>query len=69
MKRLRELGKENEADVVIFGHSHKELIDTSDKPFLLNPGSISLPRNRELQKSYAIIEIENSQLRFQIKRI
>jgi putative phosphoesterase len=59
----------NDADIVIFGHSHKELVDTSDKPILLNPGSISLPRNKDLQKSYVIIEIENGQLQFQIKHI
>jgi putative phosphoesterase len=67
--RLRQLGKENQADVVIFGHSHKDLIDTSKQPYLLNPGSISLPRNNKLQKSYALIEIDNQNIHFQIKYV
>jgi putative phosphoesterase len=68
-QRLRELGKENEVDIVIFGHSHKDFIDTTNKPFLLNPGSISLPRNPTMQRSYALIDIDNTKINFQIKYV
>jgi putative phosphoesterase len=66
---LKELGITNEADIVIFGHSHKDYINTTDKPYLFNPGSITLPRNSLMQKSYGIIEIANQEIDFQIKYI
>jgi putative phosphoesterase len=68
-QHLRALGKEHEVDIVIFGHSHRDLIDTTAKPYLLNPGSISLPRNKGLQKSYALIEISDKNIDFQIKYV
>jgi putative phosphoesterase len=68
-QRLRNLGNKHSVDIVIFGHSHKDLIDNTTKPYLLNPGSITLPRNNGLQKSYAIIEIDKTNLNFQIKYI
>ncbi|GHU33402.1 hypothetical protein FACS1894166_08770 [Bacilli bacterium] len=63
------LGKEENVDVVIFGHSHTPYIDDRHKPYLFNPGSIALPRNNEFQKSYGIIEIENKHLKFKIKYV
>jgi putative phosphoesterase len=66
---LRSFGKENEVDIIIFGHSHKDFIDTSTKPYLLNPGSITLPRNSSMQKSYAVIEINDKNIDFQIKHV
>ncbi|SET38904.1 hypothetical protein SAMN05660297_02276 [Natronincola peptidivorans] len=52
-------GKEVEADIVIFGHSHVPLHVMEEDVILLNPGSISLPRGRE-GKTYAIVEIQES---------
>jgi putative phosphoesterase len=67
-EKLREFGVTNKADIVIFGHSHKDFIDTTHKPFLFNPGSISLPRKASFEKSYGIIEIDDKQnLKFKIK--
>jgi putative phosphoesterase len=36
-------GRELEADIVLFGHTHIQLIEKEDKIILMNPGSISLP--------------------------
>jgi putative phosphoesterase len=66
-ERLKQIGKEQEADVVIFGHSHKEYIDTTSKPYLINPGSIALPRNSAMRKSYAIMEIDHDKINIAIK--
>lgn len=53
-------------DVVIFGHSHIPLINTSSKPFFINPGSFSLPRKSN-DNSYIIAVIENNKINFTLK--
>jgi putative phosphoesterase len=68
-ERLKQVGKDQDADVVIFGHSHKEYIDADSKPYLINPGSISLPRNDKMHKSYLIMEIDGGKMNFLIKHI
>jgi putative phosphoesterase len=37
-------GKELEADIVLFGHTHERLIERQENIILMNPGSVSLPR-------------------------
>ncbi|WP_053955916.1 metallophosphoesterase family protein [Inediibacterium massiliense] len=51
--RALELG----CDVVLFGHTHSPLIDKIDDVLIMNPGSISLPRDGQ-NRSYGIIEID-----------
>lgn len=50
-------GKELEADIVLFGHTHQHIIEKGDGIVLMNPGSVSLPR---LKGRYiGIIEIND----------
>ena len=37
-------GKELEAHIVLFGHTHEEIIEEENGMILMNPGSIALPR-------------------------
>lgn len=37
-------GRELEADIVLFGHTHQQLIEKGEGIILMNPGSVSLPR-------------------------
>jgi putative phosphoesterase len=60
--------KTNDVDVIIFGHSHIPLIDISNKPFFINPGSFSLPRNSS-KKTYIIATIENNKISFELKTL
>ncbi|EHI97371.1 phosphodiesterase, MJ0936 family [Clostridium sp. DL-VIII] len=39
-------GREVEADVVLFGHTHEQLLEKENGIILMNPGSVSLPRFR-----------------------
>lgn len=39
-------GRELQADIVLFGHTHEQLIEKEDGITLMNPGSLSLPRFR-----------------------
>lgn len=49
-------GQEVGADIVLFGHSHIEMIQRVNNMILMNPGSTSLPKGRG--KSVGIIEIK-----------
>ncbi|MFD2751155.1 metallophosphoesterase [Virgibacillus siamensis] len=48
---------EEDADVVCFGHTHIAGAEKSGELLLVNPGSIRLPRLRDI-KTYAILEWE-----------
>lgn len=52
-------GREVEADIVLFGHSHKPMIENNNGMILMNPGSIS--HGPALTKrSIGIIELEDN---------
>lgn len=62
-------GKEVDADIVLFGHSHKALIKDYDGLVIMNPGSISLPYGRA-KRTFGIIEIlKNNKRNISIKEI
>lgn len=44
------------ADIVIFGHTHRPMMEHRDGLIILNPGSISYPRQADRRPSYIIIE-------------
>lgn len=46
------------ADIVMYGHTHKPVIDISDKIIALNPGSLSYPRQDNRKPSYIVMEID-----------
>lgn len=52
-------GRELQADIVIFGHSHVPVYLIEEDMILLNPGSISLPRRHSV-RSFAMIEIQET---------
>ncbi len=45
-------------DIVMFGHTHRPLLDVSKGLVALNPGSISYPRQEGRKPSYALMEID-----------
>lgn len=45
-------------DIVIFGHTHRPLIDRSENIIAINPGSLSYPRQDGHKPSYIIMEID-----------
>ena len=56
-ERLRNAARARGMDIVMFGHTHKPYLDVTGKPIVLNPGSISYPRQEGRQASYIIMEI------------
>ena len=56
---MREIAKENGADIVMFGHSHKPVIEKSGDVTVINPGSISRPRQDGFRPTYMVMNIED----------
>lgn len=57
LDRLYYRGKEVGANIVLFGHTHKQFYSVEDNMSLFNPGSISYPRDKEA--GYGVITISN----------
>ncbi|MCI9314974.1 MAG: metallophosphoesterase [Lachnospiraceae bacterium] len=47
-----------DVDIVMCGHTHKPVVDIESGLTLLNPGSISYPRQSNRKPSYIIMEID-----------
>ena len=60
---IADIKKEAEArgfDIVMFGHTHRPLIDYGKNLIVLNPGSLSYPRQEGRKPSYIIMEINKN---------
>ena len=49
---------EQNADILLFGHTHVPLVDASARPMLLNPGAIGDPR----RPTYGVLEFRDGQI-------
>ncbi len=47
-------------DIVIYGHTHKPLIEESKRITAINPGSLSYPRQIGRRPSYIIMELDEA---------
>ncbi len=45
-------------DIVMFGHTHRPLLDYSRDIIVVNPGSLSYPRQEGRKPSYVVMEID-----------
>ena len=60
LSTLRYNALQNECDIALYGHTHVPYLDENpDDVTILNPGSVSLPRQDDHRKTYAIIEIDD----------
>ena len=55
-------------DIVMFGHTHRPVVEKKDEVTLINPGSLSYPRQEGKQPSYIIMEIDDeNEIHYTIK--
>ena len=55
-------------DIVMYGHTHKPVVDSSGDVIVVNPGSLSYPRQENRRPSYIIMELdEKEELKFKIE--
>jgi putative phosphoesterase len=58
---LKKFAKENNADVVLFGHTHDQLTEYADDTLFFNPGSTIFPRRGS--GSYGILEFTDDDIK------
>lgn len=56
-------------DLALFGHTHVPLIKNWNGKFIINPGSISFPRQPSCEKTYAEIIIKDNEILPSIKTL
>lgn len=58
---IKQEGKARNVDVVMFGHTHKPFFDKDEEIIVLNPGSVSYPRQEGRRGSYMIMELDEKE--------
>ena len=56
--RLVEKAREDNCQIAMYGHTHTPVIEEEDGILVINPGSLTYPRQRGRRPSYAVMEIE-----------
>lgn len=57
-------------DIAMFGHTHRPFIEQDDEGIVLNPGSISYPRQEGRRPSYIVMELdEDGEASFSVEYI
>ena len=54
---LKREARKKGADIVMFGHTHKPYMEEDNELLVLNPGSLSLPRQEGHRPTYIVMEI------------
>ncbi|CAC13475.1 conserved hypothetical protein [Mycoplasmopsis pulmonis] len=67
-KFMEKVLKNSSFDILIYGHSHMNLLTKYEDKIAINPGSISLPRFSS-QKSFAILTIANNKMNVEFKNV
>lgn len=55
---IKQEAREREMDIVMCGHTHRPLIDEAPDLTLINPGSLSYPRQEGRRPSYIIMDVD-----------
>ena len=58
--RLKEEALSRKAQIVMYGHTHRPEVDIQEDITILNPGSLSYPRQIGRKPSYIIMEIDGA---------
>lgn len=68
---LRDEARARGCDIVMYGHTHRPVLDVNDKGLtVINPGSLSYPRQIGHKPTYAVITMdERRNLSFEIKEL
>ncbi len=66
---LVQKGMNENADIILFGHTHISYINNKNGVWVINPGSINTQYTRDRFSSYAKILIENNEVTCEIIRM
>lgn len=69
-RTLRMAGIARGVDIVMFGHTHRPYMDTTGEIMLINPGSLSYPRQEGRRATYIVMETDrNGEAKFDLRFI
>lgn len=64
---LKREARKKGADIVMFGHTHKPYMEEDNELLVLNPGSLSLPRQKGHRPTYIVMEIaDDGQISYEL---
>ncbi|MBQ7583163.1 MAG: metallophosphoesterase [Lachnospiraceae bacterium] len=58
MERLVEEAQSRRADIVMYGHTHRPVIEKDGGLWVINPGSLSFPRQEGHEPTYIVMTAE-----------
>ena len=68
--RLKEEARLRKADIVMYGHTHKPDLEFDEDIIVINPGSLSYPRQEGRRATYVMIEIDkNGEAHFELEYV
>lgn len=56
--RIKEAAAAHKCDMVFFGHTHRPLVDRDSDMIVVNPGSLTYPRQENHRPSYILMETD-----------
>ena len=64
---LKREARKKGADIVMFGHTHKPYMEEDNELLVLNPGSLSLPKQEGHRPTYIVMEIaDDGQISYEL---
>lgn len=64
---LKREARKKGADIVMFGHTHKPYMEEDNELLVLNPGSLSQPRQEGHRPTYIVMEIaDDGQISYEL---
>lgn len=68
IEEIARMAQGRDFDIVMYGHTHRPLIDIRKDIIVMNPGSLSYPRQEGRRPSYIVMETDqNGDVEFEIK--
>lgn len=58
-ERLKDMARAHWSDIAFCGHTHRPMIDMSGDVWVINPGSMSQPRQEGAKPTYIIMDIDS----------
>ena len=68
-ERLKQEAMKRGAQIAMYGHTHQPDIDLDDDVMVVNPGSLSFPRQDGRRASYIIMHIDEENVDFELKYV
>ena len=57
-EHIKREARERGVDIVMYGHSHRPVVDIDDDVIAVNPGSLTYPRQEGRRPSFVIMELD-----------